>query len=222
MKQACAMSIPLRRLATLASHNPTHVPFAASPCLRDSKVYNGVHALVGNTPIVYLNRISRGLPGRVAVKLECENPGKSVKDRLAAGMIEEAERAGLISPGSSTLVEATSGNTGVSLAMLAVSKGYKVTLTMPETMSLERQVVFRALGAELVLTPGSQGMTGAKKRAEQIVTAINESTKETGERAFLTSQFETLANARVHAQTTGPEIWRDTNGEVAAFVMGVG
>eukprot|EP01065_Artemidia_motanka_P029825 TRINITY_DN35897_c0_g1_i1.p1 TRINITY_DN35897_c0_g1~~TRINITY_DN35897_c0_g1_i1.p1 ORF type:complete len:1015 (+),score=231.33 TRINITY_DN35897_c0_g1_i1:59-3046(+) len=191
-----------------------------------SGTISGIHAsiagCVGRTPLVRLNRITQGANASVAVKLECENPGKSVKDRLAFALIRDAERAGIISPESTTLVEATSGNTGISLAMLAASKGYRVALTMPETMSLERQVVLRSFGAEIVLTPGSKGMSGAKSRAEHIVQAINSSTSETGEQAFLTSQFETISNARIHRETTGPELWKDTGGNVDVVVMGVG
>eukprot|EP01062_Namystynia_karyoxenos_P014844 TRINITY_DN15372_c0_g1_i1.p1 TRINITY_DN15372_c0_g1~~TRINITY_DN15372_c0_g1_i1.p1 ORF type:complete len:1047 (+),score=257.96 TRINITY_DN15372_c0_g1_i1:95-3142(+) len=189
---------------------------------RIPRLHADILSCIGNTPMVYLNRMSKGLPGRVAVKLECENPGKSVKDRLAFALVRDAEAAGLISPGRTTLVEATSGNTGISLAMVGASKGYRVTLTMPETMSLERQVVLRAFGAELVLTPSAKGMSGAKARAQEIVNSINKSTQETGQAAFLTSQFETHSNARIHRETTGPEIWRDTEGKVDVVVMGVG
>lgn len=175
-------------------------------------IYNDVAALVGNTPLVRLNRLTQDLDATVLVKLEFYNPASSVKDRIGVSMIDAAERSGQLIPGG-TIVEATSGNTGISLAMVGAARGYRVVLTMPETMSKERRGVLRAFGAELVLTPGADGMRGAVARAEAIGASEN---------AVLVRQFENRANPGIHYATTGPEIWNDTQGSVDILVAGVG
>jgi cysteine synthase len=169
--------------------------------------------LVGNTPMVELNRLAAGLPGRVAVKLENFNPASSVKDRIGLAMIEAAERDGSLVPGS-TIVEATSGNTGIALAYIGAVKGYKVILTMPDTMSSERRRLLSAFGADLELTPGPDGMNGAVARAREIVANTPG--------AIMASQFTNPANPEVHRRTTAEEIWRDTDGAVDVFVAAVG
>lgn len=170
--------------------------------------------LIGNTPMLELQNLSRGLPARVAVKLEFFNPGSSVKDRIALAMVEAAEREGKIKPGT-TIVEATSGNTGIGLAMVCAAKGYKLVITMPESMSKERKMLLRAYGAELVLTPAAEGMNGAIAKAEEFV-------KNHPETYFMPRQFDNPANPEIHRQTTAEEIWRDTDGNVDIFVAGVG
>eukprot|EP01064_Diplonema_japonicum_P037657 TRINITY_DN888_c0_g1_i1.p1 TRINITY_DN888_c0_g1~~TRINITY_DN888_c0_g1_i1.p1 ORF type:complete len:329 (+),score=133.41 TRINITY_DN888_c0_g1_i1:73-1059(+) len=180
-----------------------------------SGVKSSVYDCVGDTPMVWLNKIQgTDCKARIALKLESENPAKSVKDRLGKAMIMHAEEEGLIEPGKSTLVEATSGNTGIALAMLGAARGYKVILTMPDTMSLERRCLLTAYGAKVVLTPASKGMKGALFMAEKIA-------KETPG-AILTKQFETPVNAKVHETTTGPEIWKATDGKIDYLVSGVG
>ncbi|MGI5951367.1 MAG: cysteine synthase A, partial [Brooklawnia sp.] len=174
--------------------------------------YSDVSALVGRTPLVRLNRVVGDAPATIFAKLEFYNPANSVKDRIGVSMIDAAERSGALKPGG-TIVEATSGNTGISLAMVGAARGYRVVLTMPDTMSAERRGVLRAFGAELVLTPGAEGMKGAVARAEQIGA-------ETG--AVLVRQFENMANPQIHYDTTGPEVWTDTAGAVDIFVAGVG
>ncbi len=169
--------------------------------------------LVGNTPLVRVKKLSAGLPGEVVAKLEFFNPLSSVKDRIGLNMIESAERAGRIG-GDTLLVEPTSGNTGIGLAFVAASRGYRLILTMPDTASLERRKLLAALGAELVLTPGNQGMSGAIKKAEEIA-AKNPP-------ALILQQFENPANPEIHRKTTAEEIWRDTDGKVDVFVAGVG
>jgi cysteine synthase len=176
-------------------------------------IASSVADIVGSTPLVELRRLGTGLPGRVVVKLESSNPGGSVKDRIGWAMIEAAERDGRLTPGD-TLVEATSGNTGIALAWLGAVKGYSVVLTMPDTMSEERRRLLRAYGARLELTPGTDGMTGAVRRANQIV-------QETPG-AMLASQFTNPANPEIHRNTTAEEIWADTAGEVDVVVSGVG
>jgi cysteine synthase A len=178
-----------------------------------AKIYNDVTELVGRTPLVRLNRLDEGLPGNVAVKLEFYNPANSVKDRIGVSIIDAAEKSGQLRPGG-TIVEGTSGNTGIALAMVGAARGYKVILTMPETMSTERRVMLRAYGAEIVLTPGAEGMRGAVEKAQEIVDA--------SDNAVLASQFANEANPAVHYATTGPEIWEDTDGQVDVFVSGVG
>ncbi|MDT0119015.1 MULTISPECIES: cysteine synthase A [Kocuria] len=178
-----------------------------------AKIYHDVTELVGRTPLVRLNRLDEGLPGNVAVKLEFYNPANSVKDRIGVSIIDAAEKSGQLRPGG-TIVEGTSGNTGIALAMVGAARGYKVILTMPETMSTERRVMLRAYGAEIVLTPGAEGMRGAVEKAQEIVDA--------SDNAVLASQFANEANPAVHYATTGPEIWEDTDGKVDVFVSGVG
>ncbi|MDO4254435.1 MAG: cysteine synthase A [Kocuria sp.] len=177
------------------------------------KMYNNVTELVGGTPLVRLHELDKDLPGNVAVKLEFYNPANSVKDRIGKAIIDAAEAAGELQPGG-TIVEGTSGNTGIALAMVGAARGYKVILTMPETMSTERRAILRAYGAQIVLTPGAEGMRGAVDRAREIV--------ETTENAILARQFENEANPTVHYNTTGPEIWEDSDGAVDIFVAGIG
>ncbi len=176
-------------------------------------IYNNVTELVGRTPLVRLNRLTEGLDAQVVTKLEFYNPANSVKDRIGVAIIDAAEASGELKPGG-TIVEGTSGNTGIALAMVGAARGYKVILTMPETMSTERRVMLRAFGAEIVLTPGSEGMAGAVAKAEEIV-AQNEN-------AVLARQFANAANPEIHARTTGEELWADTDGNVDIFVAGIG
>jgi len=172
---------------------------------------------IGNTPLVRLNRISKGLPATIVVKIEGRNPAYSVKCRIGAAMIWDAEQKGILKPGSRdvTIVEPTSGNTGIALAFVAAARGYPIVLTMPETMSIERRRMLKAFGAELVLTEGAKGMSGAIARAREIVASDPK-------RYWMPQQFENPANPRIHFETTGPEIWRDTDGKVDIFVAGVG
>jgi len=178
-----------------------------------ARIYSDISKVFGNTPLVQLNSITDGAGATVLAKLEFFNPSSSVKDRLGVAIVDAAEASGELQPGG-TLVEATSGNTGIALAMIGAARGYDVVLTMPETMSEERKMLLKAYGAELVLTPGSEGMKGAVARAEQIV----------AERpgAILARQFENEANAAIHRATTGPEVWNDTDGAVDIFVSGIG
>jgi cysteine synthase A len=176
-------------------------------------VYNDITEIYGNTPLVRLNSLSKGLGATVLAKLEFYNPSASVKDRLGIAIVNAAEKSGELKPGG-TIVEGTSGNTGIALAAVGAARGYKVILTMPETMSKERRVLLRAYGAELVLTPGSEGMKGAVNKAAEIVANTPG--------AVLARQFENEANPAIHRATTGPEIWRDTDGAVDIFVSGIG
>ena len=180
-----------------------------------AKIYNNLTELIGNTPLLEVKNIEKAesLKARLIVKLEYFNPGGSVKDRIALSMIEAAEQSGVLKPGQ-LIIEPTSGNTGIGLAWVASVKGYKLILTMPETMSVERQNLLKALGATLVLTPGSEGMKGAIRRANELQ-AENPS-------SFIPQQFENPANPSVHQRTTAEEIWRDTDGAVDIFVAGVG
>ncbi len=176
--------------------------------------FDNVVATVGNTPLIKLNRVSAGLPGTVYVKAEFFNPLASVKDRIGKAMIEAAERDGKIKQGT-VIVEPTSGNTGIALAFVAAQRGYKLILTMPETMSVERRVLLKMLGAEIVLTPGAEGMKGAIAKANEIAAAH-------GDKGFIPQQFENPANPEVHRKTTAEEIWTATGGKIDVFVAGVG
>ncbi|NUE67245.1 MULTISPECIES: cysteine synthase A [Snodgrassella] len=177
-------------------------------------IASSITDLIGNTPLVQLNRLSAGLPGKLVVKLEFFNPGNSVKDRIAASMIAAAEKAGKIHP-DTVIVEPTSGNTGIGLAMVCAARGYKLVITMPETMSKERRMLLRAFGAELVLTPGAEGMSGAIAHAQALVDSDPQ-------KYFMPQQFENPANPEIHRETTAQEIWHDTDGKVDIFVAGVG
>jgi len=178
-----------------------------------AKIFSDLTAVVGSTPLVKLNRLTEGVEAVVLAKLEFQNPLGSVKDRIAVAMIEAAEDQGLITP-ETVIVEPTSGNTGIGLAFVCAGRGYRLKLTMPETMSLERRKLLAHLGAELVLTPGARGMKGALAKAEEIVAADPE--------AYMPNQFANPANPAVHRRTTAEEIWRDTDGRVDLFVAGVG
>ena len=178
-----------------------------------SLVYGNITEAFGNTPLVRLNRVTEGAGATVLAKLEFYNPTSSVKDRLAVAIVDAAEASGELAPGG-TIVEATSGNTGIALAMVAAARGYRAILTMPESMSMERRMLLRAFGAELVLTPGPEGMTGALNKAAQIVGEVPG--------AVYVKQFENEANPEIHRRTTAEEIWRDTDGAVDVFVAGVG
>ena len=178
-----------------------------------SKIANSVVDLIGNTPLVRLRKVTDGAGAEVLAKLEFQNPGGSVKDRIGLSMIEAAEAAGKIGP-DTIILEPTSGNTGIGLAMVAAAKGYKCTLIMPDTMSVERRKLLKAYGAELILTPGSEGMRGAIRVANEMVAA--------DPRHFIPQQFENPANPAIHRRTTAEEIWRDTDGKLDIFVSGVG
>src|SRR4030065_1686270 len=177
------------------------------------EIFNNVLETVGKTPLIRLNRLATESKATVVAKLESRNRGGSVKDRICLSMINEAEKQGLIKP-DTVIIEPTSGNTGIGLAMVAAVKGYRLILTMPETMSAERRSVLKAYGAELVLTPGPEGMGGAIKKAETLAAETPDS--------FVPQQFKNLANPKIHRETTGPEIWNDTDGKVDIIVSGVG
>lgn len=177
-------------------------------------IANSIIDLIGSTPLLRLNRVIPDTSATIVVKLEGMNPNGSVKDRIGASMIEAAERDGLITPGKTTIVEATSGNTGIGLAMACVVRGYDMVFTMPDTMTVERRSLMKAFGARLELTPGADGLKGAAARAHEVLAEIPDS--------FMPGQFENPANPDVHLRTTGPEIWADTDGKVDIFVAGVG
>ena len=177
------------------------------------KIANDITELVGNTPLVRLNRINQGSQAEIVVKLEYFNPSHSVKDRIGVAMVDAGEKAGLIKK-DTILIEPTSGNTGIALAFVAAARGYKLVLVMPDTMSKERRMLLRAYGAELILTPGSEGMPGAIRKAEEIAAS--------DKRYFMPQQFKNAANPEIHRRTTAEEIWRDTDGKVDLVVAGVG
>lgn len=199
------------------SHATAHdsaIDLSLTPRRNRPSIAENATELIGNTPLVKLSRFAGDAPGILVAKLEAFTPGFSVKDRIGVAMIEEAERRGEITPGKTTIVEPTSGNTGIALAWVAAAKGYRLILTMPESMSLERRMLLLGYGSELVLTPPSEGMAGAVRRAEEIAAEIPDS--------WIPQQFENLDNPEIHRRTTAVELWEDTNGEIDILVAGIG
>src|SRR5690349_1186571 len=193
---------------------PANVNLELTPRRERPKIADDATELIGNTPLVRLSRFAPNTPGILVGKLESFTPGFSVKDRIGVAMIDDAERRGLIEPGVTTIVEPTSGNTGIALAWVAAARGYRLILTMPDSMSLERRVLLLGYGAELVLTPAAEGMAGAVKRAEQIVAETPN--------AWMPQQFKNAANPEIHRRTTAVELWEDTDGKIDILVSGIG